>query len=102
MADENGSNQPDGEENGGNGASNGNFGACCEELKEAIAGEDFEPLITEGDDGILYMAVGLIEFEDEESGMVDHPVFFCPFCGTKLQDAEVVRARLSSEGELPQ
>lgn len=90
------------DDNGGNGASGRKFGGCCEELKEAIAGEDFEPLITVGDDGILYMAVGLIELEDEEPGMVDHPVFFCPFCGTKVQDADVVKAQLSSEGELPQ
>lgn len=90
------------EENGGNGASNSKFGSCCEEMKEAIAGEDFEPLINEGEDGILYMAVGLIELEDDEPGMVDHPVFFCPFCGTKLQDADVVKAQLTSEGALPQ
>jgi hypothetical protein len=102
MADDNGANESGAEENAANGAPTSKFGSCCEELKEAIAGEDFEPLITEGDDGILYMAVGLIEFEDEESGMVDHPVFYCPFCGTKLQDAEAVRAQLSSEGELPQ
>ena len=59
-------------------------------------------MINVGEDGILYMAVGLIELEDDEPGMVDHPVFFCPFCGTKVQDAEVVRAQITSEGELPQ
>ncbi len=36
------------------------FGSCCSELKEAMEGEDFEPLITVGSDGVLYMAVGLI------------------------------------------
>jgi hypothetical protein len=25
--------------------------------------------------------------------MVDHPVFFCPFCGTQLQTVEDVRAK---------
>ncbi len=89
-------------ENGGNGSSRKRFGSCCEELREALAGGDFDPLITEGEDGILNLAVGLIELEDEEPGIVDHPVFFCPFCGTKLQDAEVVKAQLTSEGELPQ
>jgi hypothetical protein len=39
------------------------------------------------------MSVGLIEMEDEEPGMIDHPVFFCPFCGTKLQTADEVRAK---------
>lgn len=78
------------------------FGNCCEELKEAIAGEDFEPLINVGPEGILYMAVGLIELEDDEPGMVDHPLFYCPFCGTKLQDAETVKAQLESVGEVQQ
>ena len=68
-----------------------NFGKCCEELKQVMSGEDFEPLITTGGDGILYMSVGLIDIEEDEPGMVDHPVFFCPFCGTKVQDAETVR-----------
>jgi hypothetical protein len=72
------------------------FGACCSELKEAIAGQDFEPLITEGDDGVLYIAVGLIHLEDEESGMVDHPLFFCPFCGTKLQSAHEVKVKVEN------
>jgi hypothetical protein len=75
------------------------FGSCCSELKEAIVGEDFEPLITEGGDGVLYMAVGLIDLEDEEPGMVDHPLFFCPFCGTKLQTAEDVKAKVEASGE---
>ncbi|HUS96336.1 MAG TPA: hypothetical protein VMX97_06335 [Hyphomicrobiaceae bacterium] len=86
------------EEHAGNGVES-KFGTCCEELKEAIAGEDFEPLISEGPEGILYMAVGLIELEDEEPGMVDHPLFHCPFCGVKLQDSETVKAQLESQGE---
>jgi hypothetical protein len=73
------------------------FGSCCEELKDAMSGEEFEPLITVGDDGVLYMSVGLIDLEDDEPGMVDHPVFFCPFCGTKVQDAQEVRAKTGGE-----
>lgn len=72
----------------------GKFGSCCAELKEAMAGEDFEPLISEGDDGVLYLAVGLVDLEDDdEPGMVDHPMFFCPFCGTRLQTPEDVQAK---------
>ena len=71
----------------------GNFGKCCGELKDAISGEEFEPLITVGEDGVLYMSVGLIDLEDEEPGMVDHPLFFCPFCGTKVQTPEDVQAK---------
>jgi hypothetical protein len=78
---------------GGAGTSARRFGACCSELREAMAGQDFEPLITEGDDGVLYVAVGLIHLEDEEPGMVDHPLFFCPFCGAKLQTADEVKGK---------
>jgi len=48
------------------------FGTCCNELREAMSGNEFEPLIVVGDDGILYMSVGLIDIEGEEPGMVDH------------------------------
>lgn len=78
-----------------------NFGGCCTELKEAMAGEDFDPLITEGDDGVLYMAVGLIDLEEDEPGLVDHPLFFCPFCGTKLQTAEEVKAKVGVGDDEP-
>jgi hypothetical protein len=72
------------------------FGSCCDNLKEAMAGEDFEPLITVGDEGILYMTVGLIDLEDEDPALVDHPLFFCPFCGTALQSKEAV-AKITNE-----
>ena len=74
----------------------GNFGKCCGELKDAISGDEFEPLITVGDDEVLYMSVGLIDLEDEEPGMVDHPLFFCPFCGTKVQTPEEVEAKVAN------
>ena len=69
------------------------FGSCCEELKEALEGGDFEPLVTVGPDGVIYMTVGLVDLEEDEPGLVDHPIFFCPFCGTKLQTPEEVRAK---------
>ena len=75
------------------------FGSCCEELKEALDGGDFEPLITVGTDDVIYMTVGLVDLEEDEPGLVDHPLFFCPFCGSKLQTAEDVRARAGGEGE---
>ena len=82
------------------------FGTCCEELNEAIEGEDFDPLVTVGDDGVLYMAVGLLapdvdedadeaEEDDAEPEMLDHPIFFCPFCGTKVQDPETIRSQMA-------
>lgn len=72
---------------------NDTFGSCCAELQEAMSGGEFEPLIAVGEGGVLYMSVGLIEMEDEEPGLIDHPVFFCPFCGTRLQTEEEVRAK---------
>lgn len=69
------------------------FGTCCVELKEAMSGEDFDPLITAGDDDVLYMSVGMIDTDEDEIGMVDHPLFFCPFCGTALQTPESVREK---------
>jgi hypothetical protein len=45
------------------------------------------------------MSVGLIDLEQEdEPGMVDHPIFFCPFCGAKLQTVEEVRAKTGVDG----
>ena len=76
-----------------------NFGSCCPELKEAIEGGDFEPLITVGPDDVIYMTVGLVDLEEDEPGLVDHPLFFCPFCGSKLQTREEVRAKAGAEGE---
>ncbi len=72
------------------------FGTCCTDLKDVMAGEEFEPLVTAAENGVLYMSVGLIEGDGkdgDEGGMVDHPEFFCPFCGTKLQTEEEVRAK---------
>jgi hypothetical protein len=71
------------------------FGACCETLKDAMQGEDFEPLIAVDDEGVLYMSVGLLGLDghDDEANTIDYPVFFCPFCGTKLQTAEDIDAK---------
>ncbi len=78
-----------------------NFGSCCEELGEVVSGEEFEPLMYIGADGILYMSVGQIELEGEEKdfvqGMVDHPVFFCPFCGEELQSREMVETLTAAD-----
>jgi len=75
------------------------FGKCCTELKEAMGGTDFEPLITIGEDDVLYMAVGLIDIEEDEPGMVDHPLFFCPFCGARLQTPDEVKSKVEASSE---
>ncbi len=43
------------------------------------------------------MSVGLVELEEDEPGMVDHPIFFCPFCGKRLQTQEDVRAKTEDQ-----
>lgn len=76
------------------------FGSCCDELKEALEGGEFEPLFTVGPDGVIYMTVGLVDLdEDDEPGLVDHPMFFCPFCGKGLQTPEDVRAKTGDGDE---
>ena len=80
----------------GNGGSE--FGSCCEELKEVLAAQDFDPLVAVGEDSVLYMSIGMLGAEDGEASVVEHPIFFCPFCGTKLQTPEEVDAK-SGEAE---
>jgi len=78
------------------------FGSCCNELASILEEKEFVPLIGERESGVLFMAVGFgfDEPEEEEEALltIDHPVFFCPFCGTKLQDPEAVTAQLSHDG----
>jgi hypothetical protein len=78
-------------------ANTGNFGNCCEGLKDALTSEDFEPLIAVDDAGVLYMSVGLLDAQGEdEPNMVDHPMYFCPFCGTKVQSEEDVESKTAA------
>lgn len=75
----------------------GKFGNCCEALKDVLSNDEFEPLVAVDDSGVLYMSVGLLDAEgDEEPNMVDHPMYFCPFCGVKLQTEEEVEAKTSA------
>ena len=70
------------------------FGSCCDALNDALTSEDFEPLFAVDESGVLYMSVGLLDAEGEdEPNMVDHPVYFCPFCGTRLQTEAEVEAK---------
>ena len=76
----------------------GKFGGCCDIMKDVLESEDFEPLVAEDENGVLYMSIGLVEAEQEdEPNMVDHPVFFCPFCGTKLQSPEEVDSKTAGK-----
>ena len=41
------------------------------------------------------MGVTRILIVEDEPNMVDHPVFFCPFCGSRLQTPEQIDAKTS-------
>lgn len=69
------------------------FGTCCETLKDAMSDEEFDPLITVDDDGVLYMAVGILDVEEEQPSTVDYPIHHCPFCGTLLQTQDEVDSK---------
>jgi hypothetical protein len=77
--------------NAGEGGSS--FGSCCEALKEVLETKEFDPLMAVGDDGVLYMSIGMLDAEGGEANVIDHPVFFCPFCGSELQTEEDVEAK---------
>ena len=73
---------------------NAEFGGCCEGLKDALTNEAFEPLLAVDESGVLYMSVGLLDTDaEDEPNMVDHPVYFCPFCGTRLQTEQEVESK---------
>ncbi len=71
------------------------FGSCCESLKDAMKSDGFEPLIAV-DNGVLYMSVGLLEAGGDEADTVDHPMFFCPFCGKGVQTESEVEAKVGT------
>ena len=81
------------------GKSGSGFGSCCEELKEVLGAKDFDALVAVGDDGVLYMSIGMLDAEEGEANVIDHPVFFCPFCGTGVQTREEVEAKSGGEAE---
>lgn len=68
---------------------------CCDLLTEVVAElpEPAQPTVYVSDDGVLMMVVGLIETEDG-LGYLDQAVMNCPFCGTKLQDAESIAEKV--------
>jgi hypothetical protein len=69
------------------------FGSCCPTLADAMATSDFEPLVTIGDDDVLYVSVGLVNTEDAQPGLVEFPMLYCPFCGAAVQSAADVERK---------
>jgi hypothetical protein len=75
------------------------FGSCCDDMKAVLEADDFDPLIAVGDNGILYMSVGMLEAEDGEADVVDHPLLFCPFCGKQVQTIDEIEAKAGTQDD---
>lgn len=68
----------------------GGFGSCCNDLRKAMTGPP-ESLFRVEPDGVLFLSVGYARTE-RGVGWFDAAVFFCPFCGAKLQDRSTLRS----------
>jgi hypothetical protein len=75
------------------------FGSCCDAMKEVLESKEFDPLLAVAEDGVLYMSIGMLEADDGAANVIDHPIFFCPFCGTQVQTEEQVEAKTGEHGE---
>jgi hypothetical protein len=69
---------------------------CCDSLKGVVADlpEPAAPTVYRADNGVLMMVVGLVQNE-EGLGYLDQAIMHCPFCGTKLQDANAIAEKVS-------
>ncbi|QIO49944.1 hypothetical protein HA461_01625 [Rhizobium leguminosarum bv. trifolii] len=69
---------------------------CCDSLKGVVADlpEPAAPTVYRADNGVLMMVVGLVQ-SDEGLGYLDQAIMHCPFCGTKLQDANAIAEKVS-------
>ncbi|MGO7183204.1 hypothetical protein ACCT14_14815 [Rhizobium brockwellii] len=69
---------------------------CCDSLKGVVADipEPAAPTVYRADNGVLMMVVGLVQSE-EGLGYLDQAIMHCPFCGTKLQDANAIAEKVS-------
>ena len=67
------------------------FGECCKDLRDAMESPP-ESFFRVEENGVFYLTVGYMMTE-KGPGWFDQAVLFCPFCGTRLQTAEAIRAR---------
>ncbi len=71
------------------------FGACCNDLREAMTAPQ-KRFLKVSREGILYLTVGSVQTE-LGSGWMEQAIFYCPFCGCQLQTREQIQ-RLSVPG----
>jgi len=71
----------------------GAFGTCCQELKDAMDTTKVpNSFFLIGENGVFYQTVGYVNTE-KGPGFFDQAVIFCPFCGKKLQDKDVIKGK---------
>jgi hypothetical protein len=71
------------------------FGWCCKDFAEAVSSWKDSLFIVHPDDGILRFAIAQQKLEVGSPAWHHDTVYFCPFCGEKLQDKEEVRKILT-------
>lgn len=83
-------------------SSNIDFGSCCKDLREAMT-QVPNSFFRESEEGVFYMVVGYAQTR-EGTGFFDQAVIFCPFCGTRLQNRDVIatKAHTDTQGDLPE
>lgn len=73
---------------------------CCDDLRAALtAGEDRALRLEHGEGSPLVLSSHSVWGESAgkpAKGRVTAPVYFCPFCGTRLQTREGVEAFVAS------
>ena len=69
-----------------------NFGKCCKDLNDAITTPPSSFFRTE-ENGIFFLTIGFMVTDDGRTGWFDQAVIYCPFCGTKLQDRDEIKAK---------
>jgi hypothetical protein len=75
------------------------FGSCCKELKDSMTIPQQKFIFT-NEEGVLFLTVGRVESE-RGTGWFDSAIFYCPFCGTKLQTVDEIRMKsLPGSGNL--
>jgi hypothetical protein len=66
------------------------FGSCCTELGECLTVES--SFFRREDNGVWFLTVGYISTPNGP-GFFDQALFYCPFCGAKVQDEAVVASK---------
>lgn len=65
------------------------FGSCCEDLTKGMKTVPNSFFKTD-DNGVLFLTIGYSRME-KGTAWFDAAIFFCPFCGSRLQDRPLIK-----------